>query len=51
MLKQQESRITGADMRYLSKRTVKTRTDRKNKIGGMLTQKPVTKMVDRSELR
>jgi hypothetical protein len=53
MLTKHENRITSAEMRYLGKCMGKTRRDRirNSQIRGILNQEPVTKMVDRRELR
>jgi hypothetical protein len=53
MLTQHESRITGAEMRYLRKCTGETRRYRvtNGQIVATLHQEPFTKMVDRRELR
>jgi hypothetical protein len=53
MLTKHESRITGAEMRYLRKCTGKTRREiiRNGQIIATLHQEPVVKMADRRELR
>ena len=53
MLPKRESRITGAEMRYLRKYKGKTGYDRirNSQIRVIINQEPVTKMVDGRELR